>query len=82
MDGTYITAVRTAAGSALATRYLARPEAAVLAVLGTGVQARSHLRAMTRERRWADVRVAGRDETKARALAAAAEQGAGTEIEL
>ena len=69
MDGTYITAVRTAAGSALATRYLARPEAAVLAVLGTGVQARAHLRALARERGWADVRVAGRDETKARALA-------------
>ena len=69
MDGTYITAVRTAAGSALATRYLARPDAAVLAVLGTGVQARSHLRAMARERRWADVRVAGRDAAKASALA-------------
>ena len=69
MDGTYITAVRTAAGSVLATRYLARPDAAVLAILGTGVQARSHLRAMARERRWAEVRVTGRDEGKARALA-------------
>ena len=69
MDGTYITAVRTAAGSALATRYLARPDAAVLAVLGTGVQARSHLRALARQQRWAEVRVAGRDERKAHALA-------------
>jgi ornithine cyclodeaminase len=69
MDGTYITAVRTAAGSVLATRLLARPDAAVLAVLGTGVQARSHLRAMARERRWTEVRLAGRDERKARALA-------------
>src|SRR5262245_57542948 len=69
MDGTYITAVRTAAGSVLATRLLARPDAAVLAVLGTGVQARSHARAMARERRWTDVRVAGRDPQKAQALA-------------
>src|SRR5690242_12781336 len=46
MDGTSITAARTAAGSALATRILARPEAGVLALLGTGVQARSHARAM------------------------------------
>src|SRR5439155_13744 len=45
MDGTYITATRTAAGSALATRLLAREDAEVLALLGTGVQARSHARA-------------------------------------
>ena len=69
MDGTYITAVRTAAGSALATRYLARPDAAVLAILGTGVQARSHLRVIGRQQRWTEVLVAGRDERKAHALA-------------
>src|SRR5919204_2634072 len=45
MDGTSITALRTAAGSALATRLLARDGARVLAILGTGVQARSHARA-------------------------------------
>jgi ornithine cyclodeaminase len=69
MDGTYITAMRTAAGSVLATRYLARPGAHVLAVLGTGVQARSHLRLFARARPWAEVRVAGRDARKADALA-------------
>lgn len=69
MDGTSITAVRTAAGSVLATRLLARPDAAILAVLGTGVQARSHVGAMTRERRWTEVRVAGRDPRKAQRLA-------------
>jgi ornithine cyclodeaminase len=69
MDGTYITAVRTAAGSALATRLLARPDAQILAILGTGVQAHAHGRALARERRWAEVRVAGRDERKALALA-------------
>jgi ornithine cyclodeaminase len=69
MDGTYITAVRTAAGSALATRLLARPDSGVLAILGTGVQASSHARALARERRWSEIRIAGRDEGKARALA-------------
>src|SRR5256885_2316358 len=42
MDGSYITATRTAAGSALATRLLARRDARVLAILGTGVQAQAH----------------------------------------
>jgi ornithine cyclodeaminase len=43
VDGrTFITATRTAAGSALATRLLARDDARVLALIGTGVQARSH----------------------------------------
>ncbi len=46
MDGTLITEVRTAAASAVATRYLARPDARVLALLGSGVQARSHLEAL------------------------------------
>jgi ornithine cyclodeaminase len=70
MDGTYITATRTAAGSALATRLLARPEGGKLAILGTGVQARAHARAIPRVRPITEVVVAGRDERKARALAA------------
>ena len=69
MDGTYITAVRTAAGSALATRLLARPDASVLSILGTGVQARAHARAVPRVRRLTEVRIAGRDLEKAKALA-------------
>jgi alanine dehydrogenase len=70
MDGTYITATRTAAGSALATRLLAREDAEVLALLGTGVQARSHARALTRVRAFTEIRVAGRDRARAEALAA------------
>jgi alanine dehydrogenase len=70
LDGTYITATRTAAGAALAARLLARPDARVLAVLGTGVQARAHLRAFAPVRPWDEVRVAGRDATRAAALAA------------
>jgi ornithine cyclodeaminase/alanine dehydrogenase-like protein (mu-crystallin family) len=69
MDGTAITAARTAAGSALATRLLARPEARVLAVVGTGVQARAHARAIPRVRPISRVHVLGRDESRAAALA-------------
>jgi ornithine cyclodeaminase len=70
MDGTYVTATRTAAGSALATRLLAREDARVLAVIGTGVQARTHARAIPRVRPIEEIRVAGRDRSKAEALAA------------
>jgi alanine dehydrogenase len=69
MDGTYITATRTAAGSALATRLLAREDAEVLALLGTGVQARSHARALPRVRAFSEIRVAGRDRSRAEGLA-------------
>lgn len=70
MDGTYITATRTAAASALATRLLAREDASVLAVLGSGVQAHSHGRALARVRDFTEVRVAARDRAKAEELAA------------
>jgi alanine dehydrogenase len=75
LDGTAITALRTAAGSALATRLLAREDSSRLAILGTGVQARAHARAVTRTRDFEEVRIAGRDPAKARALA---EELAGT----
>ncbi len=70
MDGTYITATRTAAAAALAASLLARPEANVLAIIGTGVQARTHARAFASIRDWAEVRVAGRDPEKTKTLAA------------
>src|SRR3954454_21122364 len=69
LDGTEITAVRTAACSALSARLLAQEDAAVLAVLGTGVQARAHARALPRVRPIREVRVAGRDIGRAAALA-------------
>src|SRR5512132_137696 len=69
MDGTYVTATRTAAGSALATRLLAREDAEVLALIGTGVQAHAHARALPRVREFTEIRVAGRDRVKAEALA-------------
>ena len=70
MDGEVVTAMRTAACSALSARLLARADAAVLAVLGTGVQARAHAEAVRRVRPIGEVRVAGRDPDKAAALAA------------
>jgi alanine dehydrogenase len=69
MDGEVITAMRTAAGSALSARLLAREDAAVLTVLGTGVQARAHAEAVRRVRPIREVRIAGRDPEKAAALA-------------
>ncbi|MEK6442123.1 ornithine cyclodeaminase family protein [Pseudonocardia sp. T1-2H] len=69
LDGTAITAIRTGASSALSARLLARPDATVLAVLGTGVQARSHARAMCRVRPIRQIRIAGRDPAKVAALA-------------
>lgn len=74
LDGTHITAVRTGASSAVATRALAREDARVLTILGAGVQGRSHLDAVTRVRRFDEVRVASR--THEHALAFAEETGA------
>jgi alanine dehydrogenase len=57
MDGRLITEVRTAAVSAVATEHLARADASVLAIIGSGVQARSHLEALRLVRYFRDVRV-------------------------
>jgi ornithine cyclodeaminase/alanine dehydrogenase-like protein (mu-crystallin family) len=70
LDGTAITAARTGACSALSARLLAAEGASVLAILGTGVQARSHAHAMCRVRPIRQIRVAGRDPAKAAELAA------------
>ncbi|HET9754814.1 MAG TPA: ornithine cyclodeaminase family protein, partial [Myxococcales bacterium] len=70
LDGEEITAQRTAAASALATRLLSREDARVLAGVGTGVQAASHARYVSRVRGFRELLVAGRDAARARALAA------------
>ena len=74
MDGRLITEMRTAAVSAAATGYLAAPDARVLALLGSGVQARAHLEALARVRRFEEVRVWSR--TPAHAERFAREHGA------
>jgi ornithine cyclodeaminase len=70
MDGTYITATRTAAGSALASRYLARSDARVLSIIGSGVQARSHARAFRNRPGLELVYVAGRNQSGTQRLVA------------
>jgi alanine dehydrogenase len=57
MDGRLITEVRTAAVSAVATNYLAQSDTSVLAIIGSGVQARSHLEALRLVRQFEEVRV-------------------------
>ena len=69
MDGRYITEARTAAVSAVSARLLAREDAGVLAVLGSGVQARSHVRAFSHVRALRDVRVWSPNETNRRTFA-------------
>ena len=58
MDGIYITAMRTAASSALSARLLARKEARILSIIGAGVQGRSHLQVVSRVRNFAEIRIA------------------------
>jgi thiomorpholine-carboxylate dehydrogenase len=69
MDGRLITEMRTAAVSAVAVDLLADREARVLAVLGSGVQARSHFRALSLVRSFQDVRVWSRSQDHAEQFA-------------
>lgn len=57
MDGRYITEARTAAVSAVSARFLSRANAGRLAIIGSGVQARSHLEALQHVRQIKDVRI-------------------------
>jgi alanine dehydrogenase len=81
LDATAITAIRTAAVSALATRLLARPDAAELAILGSGTQARTHLEAMRLVRPIRRVRVWSRNPEHAARFARQAAQRHGLPVE-
>ncbi len=89
MDGGPLTARRTAAASAVATRALAREDAAVLAMVGAGEQARYHLDALMAVRPIRELRIASRTEKSALAFAEHARQRhpqlavglAGTDVE-
>ena len=65
VDGRIITAMRTAAASAVATKYLSKNEASSMAILGTGVQAYTHLDAINCVRSIDEVNVWNRTTTKA-----------------
>ncbi|MFJ6794760.1 ornithine cyclodeaminase family protein [Streptomyces sp. NPDC091268] len=82
LDAGAVTAVRTAAVSAVATDTLARPDAGDLAILGSGVQARSHLRAMREVRALRRVRVWSRSGENAGAYRAWAAAELGVEVEV
>ena len=83
MDGGYLTAVRTAAASAVGTKYLARKDARVLGILGSGVQGASHLWAMKEVMPALDRVVAySPTRSKLEAFAAEMQQRHGTTVEL
>ena len=69
VDASEITAIRTAAASAIATRLLARSDASTLTIMGYGAQGRQHLDAMLCVREFDDVRIWGRDLAKSTAFA-------------
>jgi ornithine cyclodeaminase len=68
LDGRYITEARTAAVSAASTKHLARTDARVLAVVGAGVQARSHIDSLSHVRDFEEIRVWGRHADRAQTL--------------
>ena len=72
VDASAVTSIRTAAVSAVATRALARPDSRVLAILGSGVQARAHLEAMATVLSFEQARVWSRTAEHAQAFAAKA----------
>ena len=70
LDAGVVTAIRTAAATALATDALARPDASTLAILGAGEQARAHLAALPQVRRFRRIQVWARDARKAEEMLA------------
>src|ERR1700694_2375619 len=80
-DGAAITAIRTAAVSGVATDVLARPDASELAILGAGVQARTHIEAIAAVRPLRRVRIWSRNPEHAAALASELRRRFGFPIE-
>jgi len=70
MDGTRITAIRTAGAAAVSARHLARKDSRVLAIIGAGVQGHAHLEIFPRVRDFDEIRIASRTIDSARELAA------------
>jgi ornithine cyclodeaminase len=82
LDNGYLTDVRTAAAGAVAADRLARADAKVAAVLGTGLQARMQIEALALVRPLQQIRVWGRDIEKARAYAAEMRERLGCGVEV
>jgi alanine dehydrogenase len=82
MDAASITAIRTAAVSGAATRLLARTDADVLAILGAGVQARTHINSMMAVRSFQTIRIWSRTSAHARDVAASAARDFDIDVEV
>jgi ornithine cyclodeaminase/alanine dehydrogenase len=82
MDGGYITAMRTACASALATKILARAQTPVMGILGAGVQARAHIEALARVRKLAKIKIYSPSGTSAPRIREALEPAIGIPIEV
>jgi len=81
MAANYLTDVRTASTSAVATRHMARRDAKVLGVFGTGRQARSHIEVITAVRRFERVLVCGSSAERSREFATAIASELGLTVE-
>lgn len=68
INASAVTAIRTAAVSAVATKLLAREDASTLAVIGSGVQARGHINSIPLVRKVREIRVFSRNRTQAESL--------------
>lgn len=82
MDGKFITAIRTAATSAVATRFMMTPGRKKLAVMGAGVQAEFHIEAMLAVAQIDHIAIASRSQEKAEQLAERTKSGFGVECEV
>jgi alanine dehydrogenase len=82
MDGAYITAIRTACASAMATNALANLETPTLGILGAGVQARAHIQALARVRRINQIKIYSPSVASAANVKQDMEKQAGVTIEI
>jgi len=82
MDGSYITAIRTACASAMATRALANRETPVLGILGAGVQARAHIQALCRVRKLNQIKLYSPSGTSAANIKRELEPEVGVDIDV
>jgi len=82
IDGSYITAIRTACASAMATKVLSNPTASALGVLGAGVQARAHITALASVRKISRIRIYSPSGTSASRVKQEVESQLGLAIEV
>ena len=82
MDGSYITAIRTACASAMASKVLSNPSASELGILGAGVQAKAHITALARVRKIRRIKIYSPSGTSAGRVKQEVESHVGVAIEV